>query len=100
MFESLASCFAFRCNTSLNVTARLTSSSRVATLCPELFACLLRAKSAQLKAKIMKSAWIVWIALLVLGAALEAQQKYTGDHALLRLRRKRNRQHVRTHILF
>ena len=26
----------------------------------------------------MKSAWIVWIALLVLGAALEAQQKYTG----------------------
>src|SRR6266550_4496400 len=26
----------------------------------------------------MKSAWIVWIALLVLGAALEAQLKYTG----------------------
>ena len=26
----------------------------------------------------MKSAWIVWIALLVLGAALEAQQKYSG----------------------
>src|SRR6266446_5058099 len=26
----------------------------------------------------MKSAWIVWIALFVLGAALEAQQKYTG----------------------
>jgi hypothetical protein len=37
MFESLASCFAFRCNTSLNMTVRLTSSSRVATLCPELF---------------------------------------------------------------
>ncbi len=26
----------------------------------------------------MKSAWIVWIALLVLGAVLEAQQKYSG----------------------
>ena len=26
----------------------------------------------------MKSAWIVWIALLVLGAAVEAQQKYAG----------------------
>jgi len=43
-----------------------------------LFACLLRGKRAQLKANIMKSAWIVWIALLVLGAALEAQQKYAG----------------------
>ena len=37
MFESLASCFAFRCNTSINMPVRLTSSSRVATLCPELF---------------------------------------------------------------
>lgn len=26
----------------------------------------------------MKPAWIVWIALLILGAALEAQQKYAG----------------------
>jgi hypothetical protein len=62
---------------SLAASARFGFTRGVA-FCPELFACLLRGKSPQLKANIMKSAWIVWTALLVLGAALEAQQKYSG----------------------
>lgn len=45
---------------------------------PELFACLSCGESAQLKANTMKSAWIVWIALVVFGATVEAQQKYAG----------------------
>ncbi len=77
MFESLASCFAFRCSASLNMTVRLMSSSRVAGLCPELFACLSFANSAQAELNMTTSVWI-YIALLFVCAGVEAQDKYRG----------------------
>ena len=63
---------------SLNMIVRLTSSSRVAALCPELFACLSFANSAKPKLNKMKSVWIVCIALLFVCAGVPAQQKYRG----------------------
>jgi hypothetical protein len=62
---------------SLAASARFWFYSRRRIL-PRIVCLSVARKSAQLKANIMKSAWIVWIALLVLGAALEAQQKYSG----------------------
>jgi hypothetical protein len=78
MFESLASCFALRCCASLNMTVRLTSSSRVAALCPELFACLSFANSAEREIDMIKSAGAVCLALLFLTAGVPAQVQYRG----------------------
>jgi len=60
------------------MTVRLTSSSRVAALCPELFACLSFANSAERKIDMIKSAGAVYLALLFLTAGVPAQETYRG----------------------
>src|SRR4029077_5038852 len=54
------------------------SFSCVGVLCPALFACLSSAKSRQPKLNMMKSMWIVCIALLSVCAGVDAQDKYRG----------------------
>jgi hypothetical protein len=62
----------------LNMTVRLTSSSRVAAICPELFACLSFANGAQPKLDMIKSALVVCLALLFVCGGVLAQAQYRG----------------------
>jgi hypothetical protein len=60
------------------MTVQLTTSSRVAARCPEVFACLSLANSAEPKLNMMKSALVVCLALLFVCSGVWAQEKYRG----------------------
>src|SRR2546425_4812389 len=60
------------------MTVRLTSSSRVAVLCPELFACAPCRNRAEPRIDMIKSAGVVCLAMLFLSTAVPAQEHYPG----------------------
>src|SRR6266571_7412635 len=80
MFESLASCFAFRCSAFAQHDSAVyeMSLTLVPAFCPELFACAPYRKCAQQKIEMIKAAGVVCLALLFLPAGVPAQNQYAG----------------------